>query len=150
VGSALRVSEAASLALHGAAYLAQAGQTPVANKEMADALGVSEAHLSKVMQRLSKAGLVRSVRGPKGGFLLDTPADQISLLDVYEAIEGRLEDTSCLLGTPVCRGERCILGGLIERVNREVRTYLTRTRLSEMTSIYRRPDGDAQKHHQDR
>ena len=92
--------------------------------------------MAKVMQRLAKCGLVKSVRGPKGGFRLGRPADQITLLDAYEAIEGPLADNRCLLSLPTCKAKRCILGNLVVDVNDRVRDYLTKTKLSKLSDIY--------------
>ncbi|MCF8044104.1 MAG: Rrf2 family transcriptional regulator, partial [Desulfarculaceae bacterium] len=67
----LKISEAASLALHTMGLLASRPGEQVPTRELAARLKVSEAHLAKVMQRLGRAGLVRSQRGPKGGFALE-------------------------------------------------------------------------------
>jgi len=48
------------------------------------------------MQRLTKLGLLRSIRGPGGGFLQARPPAQIKLLEVYEAVEGPLEPQDCV------------------------------------------------------
>ena len=134
----LKVSEAASLAMHAAVMLAANSDRLTSNAEAAATLEVSEAHLSKVFQRLAHAGLVRAVRGPKGGFALTRPAGRVTLLEVYEAIEGKLMPVSCLLGKRVCDGRNCILGNLLDRTNRMVREHLAGTRLSDLTSVYRR------------
>ena len=107
-------------------------------------LHVSQAHLSKVLQRLSKAGLVRPLRGPRGGFTLARSASRITLLDVFEAIEGPLQPSGCLLSHPICEDRGCILGGLLESTNRKVREYLTGTRLSELVAVYGSARTDAQ------
>jgi Rrf2 family protein len=80
------------------------------------------------MQRLAHVGLVHSVRGPHGGFTLAKPCDQINLLEVYEAIDGELVDTLCLLDRPVCGGA-CILGDLLAHVNAVIRDQLSHTTL---------------------
>lgn len=84
----MQFSKATLLALHSVMMLAGAGDELLSTAQMAKSAGVSEAHLAKVLQRLGKAGLVRSVRGPKGGFSLARPAEEMTLLDVYEAMEG--------------------------------------------------------------
>ncbi len=132
----LRVSEAASIALHTTVFLASDAKGMVSVKQIASRLKVSEAHLSKVLQRLAKAGVVRSARGPKGGFVLNRPAGKITLLEVYEAIEGPLRPTKCLLNKPICRGDKCVLGGLLKKVNQQTRDYLARTSLSEFKDIF--------------
>lgn len=136
----LKISDATSMALHTMVLLAASPKKTVSTKDMASVLNVSEAHLAKVLQRLAKAGFVRSTRGPNGGFALVKASDEITLLDVYEAIEGPLAPTDCLLTTQVCDGEDCILGALLETVNKQVREYLAGTRLSELVGVYGRED----------
>ena len=94
--TSLRVSEATSLALHAMALLTGDGSRPLSCHEMAEALQVSEAHLSKVLQRLGKQGFVSSLRGPKGGFRLARDPEDVSLLEIYEAIEGPVQFSNCL------------------------------------------------------
>ncbi len=132
----LKISEAASLALHTMVYLAANHRRLLTTHEIGEVLHVSEAHLAKVLQRLAKVGLVDSTRGPRGGFCLGRPAADISLLEVYETIDGPLGDSVCLLGTPICTGEECILGGLLETVNRQVGEYLASTTLADLTGVY--------------
>lgn len=137
MSSVLKVSEAASLALHSAAYLAEHPDPPVPTREITAVLQVSEAHLAKVLQRLAKVGLVRSIRGPHGGFALARSAGDVTLLDIYEAIEGPLGTTHCLFGRPVCSGDRCLLGGLLRRIDGQVRRHLTETTLADMVPVFR-------------
>jgi Rrf2 family protein len=129
--SPLRISEAASLALHAAGLMADAGERKLTAKSMSEGLGVSEAHLAKVLARLVRAGLVTSVRGPRGGFTLAKRANAISLLDVYEAVEGGLERPSCLLGVPVCGRRNCLVSDLLGRLAKEIEVTLRRTTLAE-------------------
>jgi Rrf2 family protein len=132
----LRISDATSLALHSVVFLAGIPDRPFPTAEIAQALHASEAHLSKVLQRLAHFGLVRSSRGPGGGFALNRPPDRITLLEVYEAVEGPLVPSNCLLDTPACGGTHCILGGLLETVNREVAEYLSGTRVADLIHVY--------------
>jgi len=130
-----KISEAASIAMHAMTMLAASMDRKVTTREIASTLDVSEAHLSKVLQRLAKANLVKAVRGPRGGFELVKPGDEITLLEVYEAIEGPLAPQDCLFSERICDGSKCILGGLLETVDREVKGYLDKTRLSELVDI---------------
>ena len=134
--SALRISEAASLGLHTMVLLAARRNRRMSAKEIASILGVSEAHLSKVMQRLGRVGLVTSTRGPKGGFALARPGSEIRLLDVFVAIEGPLKASECLLGARICDGTRCILGTLLTDVNKLVHDHLSGSTLDELTAVY--------------
>lgn len=128
----LRISDAASLGLHTMAYLANDPERRVSTHEIAEALGVSENHLAKVRDRLVKAGLVEAVRGPHGGFRPAKPVNGITLLEVYEAVEGPLRPGSCLLGKPLCGRGQCILGDLISSVNHQVIDYLSGTTLDKL------------------
>lgn len=128
----VKISEAASLGLHTMALLANQGKGRSTGKEIADILGASVHHLAKVMQRLVRAGLVDSAVGPQGGFRLAKPAGRIKLLTIYETIEGPLGEPQCLLAEQICNGEDCLLGGLIHRLNDEIRSYLKQTTLASL------------------
>lgn len=130
--TAIQMSEATSLALHSMAFVAMAGGELVTVKEIADATGFSHAHLSKVLQRLVRAGLLDSVRGPRGGFRLPRPANEITLLQVYEAMEGRLTASACVAGTPSgkCAFAACILGDFPRRLTEDFRSFLESRDLS--------------------
>jgi Rrf2 family protein len=132
----LNVTDAAALALHALVLIARNGSGMRSVPEIAETLRASQAHLSKVLQRLARAGLVRSTRGPAGGFELSRPAEKVSLLEVYEAIEGPLGRVDCLFPSRICTSGRCILGTLLADVNQEVRTYLSETMISEVTDVY--------------
>jgi Rrf2 family protein len=137
MGGVVKFSEAASLALHTMSYLAVAADRLVAVREVAEALEVSENHLAKVMQRLARAGLCQSTRGPKGGFALTRESREIRLIEIYEAIEGPLEVSHCLFPTARCHGD-CILGDIVGAANATVRDHLSRTRLSDLIPVFAR------------
>lgn len=135
----LRISDAASLALHTMGLLAAHKGEVLATPAIAEQLEVSEAHLSKVLQRLSKLDLVTSVRGAKGGFRLDREPTSISLLEVYEAIDGPLRPSACLLGHRSCGGRSCILGDLLGTVNEQVARHFGSRTVADLAV----PFGDA-------
>ena len=131
----VRFSEAAALALHAMAVLAQADGRRVRLHELATTLLVSESHLAKVLQRLARRGLVISSRGPGGGFRLGRDGREIALLEVYEAIEGPYRIQSCMFSTPRCEGG-CLVGDLLATTNRMVRDHLAQARLSELSTRF--------------
>lgn len=137
MSSFIKISEAASLAFHTAAYLAQNPGRLVPSREIARALGASENHLSKVLQRLARSGIVHSTRGPNGGFRIRTPWEKMKLVEIYEAIEGPLAPGRCLLGLPVCKGNRCALGAVLHRTDEAVKRCLTGTTLAELAKGFR-------------
>jgi len=131
----LSISEAGSLAIHGIMLVAGGGGELVSAKSIAEELSVSEAHLSKVFHRLARAGMVTGVRGPKGGFRLARPAGEITLLEVYETIEGPLADTHCVFGESQCRLGGCVFGTLMADVTQLVRSRLAPTTLADVMPV---------------
>jgi len=121
----LKFSEAVSIAFHTMSYLSKNIDKMTGTKEIAESLKVSENHLSKILQRLVKAGFLESIRGPKGGFILKDKKNKISLLEVYEAVDGPLKLSNCLLGNSVCNNnDNCLFGNLIENINNQIKDYL--------------------------
>ena len=133
---ALRISEAASLGMHALGLLSTRLDGPLSARIAADRLGVSEAHLSKVLQRLTKVGLLTSTRGPKGGFVLTRDPASVSLLEVFEAIEGPVEPATCLFGIPLCDGGSCVLGKVIVDVNNTLFEYLAEKTLADISTVF--------------
>ncbi len=132
----LKMSDAVSLAFHATILLASNPTIQISNKRIASRLHVSEAHLSKVLQRLSKNKLVKSNRGAKGGFILGKPGDEISLLDVFESIEGPFTSEHCILDAPICDKNSCIFGDLLISVEKQVYSYLSGTMLSDLSGFF--------------
>jgi Rrf2 family protein len=128
--SLFNVSVAASLGLHAAAILARGGP-PMQTREISGTLGESEAHLSKVLQRMVRAGLVRAKRGPGGGFELARPAESITLKEVYEAIEGPIDPLICPFGVRACDGGKCSIGGEFKEAGVKLVEFMAAARLSD-------------------
>lgn len=128
----IQISEASSLGMHSMILLAGPVEETLTVKQMAQTTGASEAHLSKVMQRLTKAGLVFSSRGPKGGFVLNEKGSSITLLEVFEAIDGPLNSNGCLLRIRDCPFCGCLFGGLVERMTLEFKEYLASKTLGDL------------------
>jgi Rrf2 family protein len=127
-----------SLAFHALAILACA---PPGERYSISRLRVGEAsvdHLSKVLQRLVRAGLLSSRRGARGGFSLRRPAYEISLLDIWTALEGPIEDAPCPLHGNGCPITRCVFGDWISQGNRTLADYFSETTLEMLAS----PEGE--------
>jgi Rrf2 family protein len=84
-----------------------------------------------VLQRLVKNDMLKSVRGPAGGFTLKKLPESISLLDVYESIEGSIEITDCPLAHDICGFDNCIMGSIVNKMSIEFRRYLGEQTLSK-------------------
>lgn len=127
-GSILKISEAASIALHAMIILAQSDKL-VSVKEIATKLNISANHLSKVMQRLNKAGFIDSIKGFNGGFKLAANPENVTFLEIYETFDGKIKGTNCILSNN-CQNN-CIFGDLIYSVNKQVKERFEKTKLSD-------------------
>ena len=117
------LSDAASIGIHPMVLIAQSkGYLNV--QEISKITSSSKHHVAKVMHILVKNGFITSIRGPKGGFKLKKTANKITLLDVYESIEGKLEDTSCPSGKDNCPFVNCLLENITNHMTLEFRDYL--------------------------
>ena len=95
-GDRVKLSTKGRYGLRALIDLAQySEQTPVSITSISSRQDLSERYLEQLMSMLKKAGLVRSVRGAGGGYVLAKPADQISVGDVLRALEGSLEPVDC-------------------------------------------------------
>jgi Rrf2 family protein len=142
----IKLSEAASLGLHTMRVLASDGGKRLTTRSIATRLKVSEAHLSKVLQRLVRRGLVQSTRGPKGGFTIAGDPGRVTLMSVYEAVDGPLTTEACFLGRSVCPEGDCMFGGLIETINNMARRHLEETVLADVTNGKAPRNGGADRH----
>ena len=70
--------------------------------EISDKLNISRHFLTKILQELTKSGLLESLKGPNGGVRLKEPKEEIRLIEVVEAIDGLDILTECILGLSGC------------------------------------------------
>jgi Rrf2 family transcriptional regulator, nitric oxide-sensitive transcriptional repressor len=115
----MMISQTAEYALRAMVNLAQHDGTPRTTRQIAEATQVPEGYLSKVLQGLSRSGLVVSQRGLGGGSVLARPTSQISVLDVVQAVDPLPRITRCPLGLAE-HGER--LCSLHSRLDQAVAT----------------------------
>lgn len=117
------MSEAASIALHGIILIAKEKEGLNVIK-IAERTDTSKHHVAKIMQRLVKAGYLTSHRGPSGGFILRKNPKDINFLEIYEAIEGPIEITTCPMDKQICPFDKCILNNVTSNMTLEFKTYL--------------------------
>ena len=86
----MRLSARADYALRAAIEIASVSDSHVTAEQVARAQQIPVKFLETILTQLRRAGLVRSQRGPDGGFWLARPADQITLADIIRAIDGQL------------------------------------------------------------
>jgi Rrf2 family protein len=120
----LQLSEAANLGVHALVYLAQNPEAVSAASHIAEQMAVSSTHLSKVMGRLAVAGFLTSTRGARGGFALACAPEDVTVLEIVEAIDGPLPESTCMLGRPICSTETCAFTRLHDDVVALMRAHL--------------------------
>jgi Rrf2 family protein len=99
----LRISRKIDYGLRAMIYLSSIRSGSVVPfREIARQMDVPEDFLAKILKTLVDQGLVRSTRGPHGGYALGRSADAISFLEVIEAVEGPIALNVCLDGDDAC------------------------------------------------
>jgi Rrf2 family iron-sulfur cluster assembly transcriptional regulator len=121
-------------AIRAVAHLATTpSHGPVSAATIAAEQEISYHLASKLLQRLQKGGLVESCMGVKGGFRLSRGPAEISLLDVVEAIQGKIALNRCLQSEFACsRRKVCPVRGHLGQVQQMVVDYLRKTTLRDL------------------
>ena len=97
---------------------------PVALADIARRQGISLSYLEQLFAQLRKRGLVRSSRGPGGGYQLGRPASEIAVVDVIGAVDESVDATRCG-GMENCQGEaRCLTHDLWHDLGRQIHDFL--------------------------
>lgn len=113
------------VALHG-------GRQPVALADIAERQGISQSYLEQLFGRLRRAGLVASVRGPRGGYRLARGIPAISVAEVIAAVNEPLDATRCG-GRENCQNNQpCLTHGLWEDLGQEIERYLDGVSLADV------------------
>lgn len=128
------MSQTAEYALRAMVHLAVQDGTPRTTVEIAEVTKVPAGYLSKVMQALARAELVVSQRGLGGGFTLAKQPDQITALEVVNAVDPIRRIKACPLGLDEHREHLCPLHRRIDNAIAAVEQTFRETTLDEMTT----------------
>ena len=102
--------------------------------EISEQYKIPRSFLAKILQKLVKAKIVRSYRGVKGGFSLARQAKDISVLDVLEAIEGKMAMNLCLSDKKKCDFSRnCPISPVWAQVQVKVLEVLKKSNFEELS-----------------
>src|SRR5579883_645956 len=110
---------------------------PIALAEIAERQEISLSYLEQLFAKLRVAGLVKSVRGPGGGYLLGYAADETRIADVILAVDEPIRATRCTPGAPMgCRGSksRCLTHDLWEELGNQIHLYLSSVTLADVVA----------------
>ena len=120
----MKLSRSVKYAVRATVQLARLEQhTRVPCRMLAESGQMPERFLLHILRALVSSGILRSTRGVDGGYALNRPPEQISLMDLIEAVEG-----------PVASDESGILAAPMARVNECLKRELAATKLSELAS----------------
>ena len=139
----LRISRKIDYGLRAMVYLASIlPESVVPFREIARQMDVPEDFLAKILKTLVDQGLVKSARGPHGGYSLGRRPDEISFLEVIEAVEGPVALNVCLDGDDACGHSSSCTMVSVWRQGQE--KMLDVYRQAKLSSLAFKPDGDGQ------
>ncbi len=109
--------------------------SPVALADIAERQEISLSYLEQLFAKLRKTGLVKSVRGPGGGYLLAFPTGDIRISDIILAVDEPISTTRCTLGSPTgCRVDRsrCQTHDLWEQLGNHIHLFLSSVTIADI------------------
>lgn len=115
----------------------QSGGRPVALSDIAERQEISLSYLEQLFAKLRRGGLVKSVRGPGGGYMLAYPADQMRISDIILAVDEPIRATRCLPGAPEgCTGKptRCMTHDLWEELGYQIQHFLSQVTVADVVA----------------
>lgn len=110
---------------------------PIALADIAERQEISLSYLEQLFAKLRRGGLVRSVRGPGGGYLLARAADETRVSDVILAVDEPIRATRCTPGSPAgCKSNkaRCLTHDLWEELGNQIQLYLGSVSLQDVVA----------------
>lgn len=135
----MQLTRAADYALRVLLHLAQ--QPPhhsLSRAALAQAVAVPDSFLSKILQKLARAGLIEARRGVEGGFFLLERGRRASVLEVVETIDGPLTLNQCIAPGPGCvRQDHCAAHGVWQQAQQAMVAVLQQARIAELASAER-------------
>jgi Rrf2 family protein len=135
----MQITREADYAIRCVLYLSQYyGEVKVVD-EIARAKSIPRVFLSKILQKLSRAGIVRSHRGVKGGFELAKRPGDISLLDVIEAIDGPVAMNRCAIDRRLCSlSDECVVHPVWVELRKEIERRLRKIDFGRLVALQAR------------
>ena len=129
----MKLSNTSEYALRILIYMGKDFQRLYSAKQLVEALKISDKYLRRLMTDLTKSGIVVSVQGRDGGYVIAKKPEQIKLADIIEAMEGMDKYTGCLLGFENCSDEKpCALHSSLGSIREEFFRVFTQKSLKDM------------------
>ena len=131
----LRFTKRADYGLMAIHYIAcQPPEEAVSAKRIAEEFRIPGELLAKILQRLAKKKLIVSHNGPKGGYVLARPQDEITVGQVLRAIEGPVRIVSCMTDDDCPQFDRCNLRRPVQKIQASVSHLLDTMTLAQLTA----------------
>lgn len=131
------ISQTAEYALRAIVYLANQEQSPRTTTQIAESTQVPAGYLAKVLQNLSRAGLVHSQRGLNGGFTLAHDPRELSILTVVNAVDPIHRIAECPLGIPSHGRRLCPLHHRLDQAAAMIEKTFGETMVAELLAVPR-------------
>ena len=131
----LRISKLSDYAIIILGYMARTPGATFAATELSESAGVAAPTVSKVLKALARADVVRSTRGPRGGYQLARPPEKTTVAHIISALEGPIALTECSLDHVQCeQSHSCQVRGNWSVLNRAIQAALEAVTLADMAN----------------
>ena len=129
----MRLSTRGKYGLYAMHYLAQHQHDGPQSLNRIASTGIPRQYLEQLLGSLRRNGLIRSVRGANGGYQIAKPPDEISMLDVIDAMEGPLVLNDCISDDTQCaKANQCRVRNVWERLTESINSELAKVTLKDM------------------
>ncbi|HLC18027.1 MAG TPA: Rrf2 family transcriptional regulator [Thermodesulfobacteriota bacterium] len=121
------------------------GDSPVTLKDISEDEGISLSYLEQLFVKLRKGRIVKSVRGPGGGYVLAKPSSDISVGEVIAVVEEPLNPVACLDKDSECsRAPRCITQGVWKGLAEKISEFLNSISIEDLSRDVKAAEGNIQ------
>ena len=130
----MQVSKTLDYAVRSLIHLAKTRMGTSTIKDISAEQHIPQNYLAKIMRKLVQRGILRSTPGPDGGYTLKRKARDISLKDIYEAIEGDMQLIDCMDKTGVCElFDACSQRSIWDHLQLNTLKFLSNVTLNDIT-----------------
>lgn len=122
------------------------GDEPISIKSISDRQGISEYYLEQLFGPLRKAGIIKSIRGAQGGYILSRSPEDITVAEIIQVLEGPIEISECIDGVSCSNEDYCATRLLWEKIKKSIDSVLETTTLNDIVEDYNTIKKDRNNH----
>lgn len=132
----MHLSKTAGYAIHALSCIESVGCQPRFIRDIAECTGIHKPYLAKIVNQLAHRGLVNAKRGYRGGITLARPPEEVTLLQIVEAVEGDHWISSCMFGLQTCpANHECPAHAAWQRIREQIEALLRDTTLADVIRV---------------